>query len=771
MAMSAPVPRPTPPSGRRNTLSSPTSASIARGATARAAASPRVSSALGNGAARRNSLRAPTPPTAGQETKESLATALKQEVEQKEHLLVQVQDKEQTISTLASDNDKLTSSLHAAETRLNELYADQERSERELAQRIEVAEKLRTQVRELEKEKRDLQRRYNEQTATFEAERQAFYDNEQHLKSRIQTLSQAKKADRESAPADEPETDVDEEPDTVSKISVRPPTPKQETIEVEEEPAEMTSLRLELSTLSTSYSSMQSTLVLLQGQLNDLKRVNNELQEENESYMILLRERTLNGQFNVMNSMGVASSSVDSESEEEESNSGGDRGSLRSAGRSTLEKVEEEDHVPETLDQQLERSLAANRSDSPASRGGRKGRRRGQSTSQSPAPRGETLADLPITGPGLDLAAELGRAENRDFLDGSANLDNDQSVVNGNKKRGKKGSDTRAQNAGTLEPSGSLNDIDSLRNEVKALKDANKALSLYASKIVDRILAQEGFEHVLAVDYDKQPTTPKTPAPTTFDTFKMPTKPRPQSAFVGRSSTNPTPDAKGSGNSFLSPKLDGPSNPSPSARASRRSMSFDWRSLNPFGGEKKPEAPTLRPLQLKPGQAVNARKLDTEEDEEDRKERERLQATMKLMGYEPAPAPSPVITSNPAGVQRSHSTSSATPTASAARRWSLFGPRSPNPNDTHSALSSPGLGNGAENPGLTQEALEHVEAQNSLAALDARERQLSAELAKGGSSGFTEIQRRSPGSRRGRRSAGSGSTVWSAGMSGTGEDE
>ncbi|KAL1749092.1 hypothetical protein HDZ31DRAFT_28202 [Schizophyllum fasciatum] len=768
MAMSAPAPRPTPPSGRRNTLSSPHSAAIARGATARAAASPRVSSALGNSAARRNSLRAPTPPTVGQETKESLAASLKQEVEQKEHLLVQVQDKEQTISTLASNNDKLTSALHAAETRLNELYTDQERSERELAQRIDVADKLRAQVRELEKEKRDLQRRYNEQTATFEAERQAFYDNEQHLKSRIQTLSQAKKADREPAPSEEPETDIDEEPDTVSKISVRPPTPKQETIEIEEEPAEMTSLRLELSTLSTSYSSMQSTLVLLQTQLNDLKRVNNELQEENESYMILLRERTLNGQFDVMKSMGVASSSVDSESEEEETSSGGDKGSLRSAGRSTLEKVEEEEHVPETLDQQLERSLAANRAESPASRGGRKGRRRGQSTSQSPAPRGETLADLPITGPGLDLAAELGRAENKDFLDGSGNLDNDQSVVNPNKKRTKKGSDTRAQNGGTLEPSGSLNDIDSLRNEVKALKDANKALSLYASKIVDRILAQEGFEHVLAVDYDKQPTTPKTPAPTTFENFKMPTKPRPQSAFVGRSSTNPTPE----NNNFLSPnpKNDGPSAASPSARGSRRSMSFDWRSLNPFS-DKKPEAPALRPLQLKNGQTITARKLDTEEDEEDRKERERLQATMKLMGYEPAPTPSPVITGG-ASIQRAHSTSSATPTgaAAAARRWSLFGPRSPHP-DTHSALSSPGPGAGEGAPGLTQEALEHVEAQNSLAALDARERQLSAELAKGGSSGFTEIQRRSPGSRRGRRSAGSGSTVWSAGMSGTGEDE
>lgn len=74
-----------------------------------------------------------------------------------------MQDKEATIATLASDNKNLTVALNAAETRLNELYNEQARWEMEMAQRIEVADKLREQVREIEKEKRDLQRRYNEQ--------------------------------------------------------------------------------------------------------------------------------------------------------------------------------------------------------------------------------------------------------------------------------------------------------------------------------------------------------------------------------------------------------------------------------------------------------------------------------------------------------------------------------------------------------------------------------------------------------------------------------
>jgi peptidoglycan hydrolase CwlO-like protein len=80
-------------------------------------------------------------------------------------LLVQLQNKDQIISNLTTENDDLTSALNTAEQRVNELYTEQSRSEVELAQRIDISDKLRTQVRELEKEKRDLQRRYNEQAS------------------------------------------------------------------------------------------------------------------------------------------------------------------------------------------------------------------------------------------------------------------------------------------------------------------------------------------------------------------------------------------------------------------------------------------------------------------------------------------------------------------------------------------------------------------------------------------------------------------------------
>ena len=79
---------------------------------------------------------------------------------------MQLQDKETTISGLKAENHDFSSALHSAETRLSELYADQNRMEEELATRIEVVDKLRAQMKELEKEKRDTLRRYNEQVSS-----------------------------------------------------------------------------------------------------------------------------------------------------------------------------------------------------------------------------------------------------------------------------------------------------------------------------------------------------------------------------------------------------------------------------------------------------------------------------------------------------------------------------------------------------------------------------------------------------------------------------
>jgi hypothetical protein len=103
-------------------------------------------------------------------------------------------------------------------------------------------------------------------------------------------------------------------------------------------------------------------------------------------------------------------------------------------------------------------------------------------------------------------------------------------------------------------------------------------------------------------------------------------------------------------------------------------------------------------------------------------------------------------------------------------RLSLFR-RATAPPDTAISSSAPAAQGNTAN--LTQDTLVRAQAEESLAALDAQERILGTELAKGGSGGFTEIlPHRKSGSKRSHTSGGgSGGTVWSAGMGRAGEDD
>lgn len=797
--------RATPPSSRRSSHSvSPPSAAVLRNASsARAAlATARSTASVNSGASRHPSVKSPSGSLGSiHESRDVLSTSLKQETEKKEQLMVQLQNKDHAIASLTSENDSLMSSLNAAESRLGDLYADQARMEEELAARIEVIDKLRSQTRDLEKEKRDLQRRYNEQMSTFDAERQAFYDNEQHLKSRIQSLTQARKQSEPSRTVDAVLEVTAEETVSPSDLSEVISARKQDMNDPECEPAEMTALRLELSTLSTSYSSLQSTLQLLQSQLVDLKRVNNQLQEENESYMILLRERTLSGQFDLMRQVGGTLSTT-SGFEDGDLTSEDDVGSLRSAGRSALDVVEEMAEEGEDLAHlnfNTDRQMADSRRRHP------RHTRKNGSMSHSPGrvPRGESLADLPVAGPGLDLAAELGRAENKDIELGTSI---DERTGLGKARRSKGSTEPRhVSSSEGQDPVTTSSDIDALRMEVKSLKDANKALSLYASKIIDRIIAEEGFERVLAIDYERGQKTPSTatlppnvlPIVNAAPPAAKGSSRRPQSMIFGHAASSsvvaslqePTPTPALSSNVDAST-----STPSKTTKAQRRSLSFDWRGFSMFGGEKRTENPALRPLTLKPGTTpvTSARKLETYEDEEDRRERERLRATMKLLGIEkPDSLPDGVSSSvgrdvpTATPIQKSYSSPSSPPaTAAPFSRFSIFRSRSTGGSDSPSNSLATSRSASMHTPDapidgrteLTREALEQAEAEDTLAVLDAHERNLSEEIAKGGTGGFTEISPKNLGeewrSRRSKMSGGggSGSTVWSAGMSRAGDD-
>ncbi|KDQ19944.1 hypothetical protein BOTBODRAFT_27355 [Botryobasidium botryosum FD-172 SS1] len=661
-----------PRDGARTSSPTPTTSSplVSRGGTARAAVPPRVTGgAIASPVRRSSSVRGTPPPhdlsSDRPPSREALTASLKRETEEKEDLIVRIQNHEQTITELKAENANFGSALNAAETRLAELYAEQARMEEDLASRMDVIEKLRTQVRELEKEKRDALRRYNEQTQTFDAERQSFYDNEQHLKLRIQTLSQARRSRAASLATTATDNDTNESPPPEEhepyddRVPESPQHAKpQRRITAENEPAEMTALRLELSTLSTSQASLQNTLLLLQNELLDLKRVNNELQEENESYNILLTEKTLSGQIGIMRHR--------SESPEEEDDDPVEREGRAGMKNTTLDMVSEMDEMfesaPSPLAEELRAASLKERDASPSSRAsGRSSRKprlamsiHNETTDQAA---GENLGDLPVAGPGLDLAAELGRAVNKDILEGGVAPPDGSGEGSSNVPKSAK--DDQQEKV-----------VAALRSEVKSLKDANKALSLYASKIIDRIIAQDGFEHVLAVDYAEPneravPPSPVKPRPQSLLFFsgssKKESKPQPKpqpavqptpapeqppqdqikAAPAVKSPPSATPEVKKAASPVL--PASAPERPGIEKRT-RRALSMDWKAFNFFGGgstststpsppEKKSPSPSPA---LAPVPVPTARKLHTEEDEEDRRERERLHATMKLMGIEPA---------------------------------------------------------------------------------------------------------------------------------------
>ncbi|KAG8739288.1 hypothetical protein FRC10_005816 [Ceratobasidium sp. 414] len=744
---------------------------LARGATARAAVPPPPSRGGSANGIKRGS---PVPDrSASPAMSEALEGALRREVEEKEELMARLLSRDETIAELQGQIVEMQATMGLGEGQLAELYADQERWETErakleddIAKKNNVIDKLRIQLREIEKEGRDSTRRLTEQAAQFESERQAFYDNTAHLKSRIQSLTDAQKdwkqSQREASPEPDAEQGLEQDSEQPQERKVKPraslgrPEP--------DEPPEMMALRLELSTLGTSHGSLGQTVKMLQSQLAEMERVNGELQEENEAFTTLLREKTLSGQIDIMRH----GPDDHNDEEEQESTTGGLESELAESERqASVSPVGSRRVVSHT--HSLRRPVSPARS--------------GKSARSARRVAAETLADLPVAGPGLDLAAELGRAEN---WDGGVDVNEEEKEKE--KEKEQEEAKVKASNA----------ELEALRAEVKQLKDANKALSLYASKIIDRIISQEGFEHVLAVDYNGPAATPAKPKPQPKPVEKKETPKSRPGSFLARaaslsiSSAAPPPVAAGPApprallriaTEAAPPAVDKAEPSTPMSKRERRGLSVDWGRFNPFSrGSTEPQTPVvdpkvagLKPLNLRadagrssvPASPIiqGGRKLDNEEDEEDRIERERMDAHMKLMGVDRRDSvhtPGAMVP-----ISRGASSGADTP---GSRTSGGVRPVSVRQGSTGSGVRFPTEELRAEHLELEDEAHVVAAAENHIAALDRREKVLSAELAKGRGGGFTEPPER--GTRVRRRSGGSAaSTLFSAGRMSRGGSE
>ncbi|GEM08376.1 hypothetical protein Rt10032_c05g2393 [Rhodotorula toruloides] len=580
---------------------------------------------------------------------------------------------------------------------MDEVLADQARMEEELAGRIEVLDKLRGTVRDLEREKREATKRYREQADSFDSERQSWYDQEQHYKARIAGLASSSKkksrgarkaasgSEAEGDEADQSENDGPprtprnrlELPERSSSASPSPSTTSARSIDISPRTSEGPStpsgaststevaLRAQLDTLTTAHSSLSHTLRALQTEMADLKRVYQDLQEENESYEILLGERTLSGEVSrtelFRKSFQWGESGIEGEGETAAySGAFGFAGGLEAVGEEAeeaelmLSSDEDEGEDEQTdatgkdsdeVEKVLLESKGTGTADSVAvpTESGRKRRKSRRSMQGSVSGVG-----------GLDLAAELEAAQKVDEMD-EVDLERQKQREERRKKRMEEKEQKRqaAQDARRVSVAGGTNQ--ELHDEIRRLHEENKALALYVSKIVDRVCSQEGFEKVLAVDFRNTPkvrgASPGPPqaeprlrpasvgffraapaaTPSPVATRKVePSTPMSASSYTTAPSATPL-----SANGM---SLSTPSGP-------RKSGGFGWESVSSvFSSFSRSTSATPSPSASAPMKplvlAENARKLELGEeyeDEEDRKERARIRQEMVQMGFDPPP--------------------------------------------------------------------------------------------------------------------------------------
>ncbi|KAK4057937.1 hypothetical protein OIO90_001156 [Microbotryomycetes sp. JL221] len=465
---------------------------------------------------------------------------------------------------LLNQHDLLQQDLQAAKKNVDNLLNDQARMEEELAGRIEVLDKLRTQVRELEKERRESTKRYREQADSFESERQSWYDQEQHYKLRItnltaptttKTTKRTKRAQRQQATEatsvtdaqsnmgddddlqenDEEETNSGQSPSIVSPeapaspsapSSSNPSTPDRRqandtTSTTPSNDAHTAVLEQQLESLTTAHDSLSSTFRALQTELTDLKRMYEQVQDENESYEMLLGQRTLNGQVQGTELFRRSFQWGDSGSPNVGAAGGmfGFSGGLEAVG-------EDDDEYLDSLNGEEDSDDGNNEIDREKSASPTKLAARRQSRRRSRAP--PKAATGTGNGTGLDLAAELeaagsdddARVETEEELSKRQDLARRRASQQARREtKANAVSETNVQ--GKTSYSVKLHEWPliimltrlgtELQNEVRLLREANKALTLYVSKIVDRVCSQEGFEKVLAVDYRQTPQEPPAP--------------------------------------------------------------------------------------------------------------------------------------------------------------------------------------------------------------------------------------------------------------------
>lgn len=585
-------------------------------------------------------------------------------------------------------------SLHSIvkqrEERIDELMSEQERMEGQVYSTMQVIERLRKQLSETERSRNDAEKRYLDQTATMDKERQYYQDTEALLKSQKATQASAyekllsghnellreherltnRLASIKASGADAPDVDsssldtpstrtVDETVASLDSETTVSENDEQQTSSAAggsqphrdrkdaskastfAQERDMAALIEELSTLQKSHSSLSETMVTLQTELKDVRAENVTLRDQNETFMDILQEKTFSGallnesamlrgirraslgRLQAQNGLddpydddfSTSTDSQDLDEDDDDDDNDETRSTSISAGTIPEEDEDDVDDVPDTPKAPPKQV---------------KGSRRRRANSNA--------AHQATT----DLASEL-ESTTTGLLTSPADK-------SGREKRS-------SQRLGVVSDS-----VEELQKEVRELREANQALTLYISKIIDRIIAREGYENILAVESRgtiRGPRHKASRAKLGSSTNQL--KQASDGKEAGsRSVSNASNTSNASGSSQTSGLFsfgsgsNSNSTASGGARASlppksKRTSSIDWRNLPFLGGgggtsNTTEQNSNLRPLTLQsdslliPPREGSARKLRTSEeieDENDILERERIRQELLMRGIQP----------------------------------------------------------------------------------------------------------------------------------------
>ncbi|TIA86377.1 hypothetical protein E3P99_03693 [Wallemia hederae] len=487
---------------------------------------------------------------------EQLTACLRVLLENRDTTINDNRDLNDQLSEYQLELDTKNQALHECQMQLNDALADQAAIEEDALSRQVQMEVLASKLQASERKEHDLQRSNQVQLDKFDKDRKSWFELESGLRAKVTTLSakivaQNRSARGEATPPSSPSPSSPNSAPIMKSMSIESAserTAREAALEKAQQSLDMEKQRR---------SVVERNERTLKIELDQSKRVVEELRSENESYMLLLQERTFSGDLlgsSVFDSMrDLDDSGIAAIAEEPEDNS-----------MNVSDDEENEDFTPK-------RRRARRRGPGDA-------RKKSQPT-ESPKPLSEENGgNIGVTGPGYDLAAELGRAK--------------------------------------LDTSDREETLDSLKNDNKTLKEANKALTTYVSKIIEKIINQEGFEHILASDYRD---------PEQRESLRL-KRSQTTSSSAGRSSLGGVSDAllnsrKKPADMNTSTVRTRPTHKGGSEK--RRSLSIDWSNI---GGFFKGNAAQME---------NTAQKLPKqEEDEEDRKERDKLRAEMKKISSE-----------------------------------------------------------------------------------------------------------------------------------------